>query len=219
MTEDLYIGRIVAVAKTPAGALTALYRVSSRSFPNRTAVVSEDRVSIVPKAGHETDIQRNPYIAYNCARIVADRKVAVLTNGSQTDPIAEKIDQGMPVRDALILSHMALDYEKDDYNTPRVSSVIDSRDDSAWLATVREDGLDVRRMPVVPSKLFYVATYEENTISPHQSDAFSANDAAAAGAYILNEGVFAHRRNPITAVTAVATSNGFELHAQDAPSE
>ena len=219
MTDDLYIGRIVAVAKTPSGALSALYRVSSRSFPNRTAVVHEDRVSIVPKAGHEGDIQKNPYIAYNCARIVAGNSVAVLTNGSQTDPIAEKIDQGMPVRDALVVSHMALDYEKDDYNTPRVSSVIDSRDDSAWLATVREDGLEVRKMPVEPGKLYYLATYEENKISPHQSDAFSAEDPVTAANYILGEGVFAKRRNPITAVTAVAKDDGFYLHAHDAPTE
>jgi IMP cyclohydrolase len=66
----MYIGRIVCVARTPQGHLAALYRVSSRSFPNRMAVPGEARVAIVPKPGHELDIQRNPYIAYNvCAWI------------------------------------------------------------------------------------------------------------------------------------------------------
>src|SRR5690606_1219105 len=99
----MYIGRIVSVVQTPEGHLGAVYRVSSRSFPNRTAVVGETKVSIVPKAGHEGDIHKNPYIAYNCVQVVCGGMVAVVTNGSQTDPIAEKIAQGMPVRDALAL--------------------------------------------------------------------------------------------------------------------
>ena len=49
----MYIGRIVSIAKTLDGRLCGMYRVSSRSFPNRTAVVSEDKVSIVPKPGFE----------------------------------------------------------------------------------------------------------------------------------------------------------------------
>ena len=144
----MYIGRVVIIAKSAKGGLSAVYRVSSRSFPNRTAVIGEDKVSIVPKAGHEEDIHKNPYIAYNCVRLVADGAVAVLTNGSQTDPIAEKIQLGMPVRDALAEVSLALDFEKDDYNTPRISAVADRRDDSGWLAIVRHDGLEVRRMPL-----------------------------------------------------------------------
>jgi IMP cyclohydrolase len=121
----MYIGRIVAVGQTLDGRLCAGYRVSSRSFPNRTAVVGADKVSIVPKAGHEGDVMKNPYIAYNCVRIVRDGKIAVATNGSQTDPIAEKIAMGMPVRDALASCSLAMDFEKDQYNTPRVSAVVD----------------------------------------------------------------------------------------------
>ena len=52
----MYIGRIVCVARTADGRLCAAYRVSSRMFPNRTAVVSEGKVSIIPKPGHEGDI-------------------------------------------------------------------------------------------------------------------------------------------------------------------
>ncbi|NLF56423.1 MAG: IMP cyclohydrolase, partial [Candidatus Hydrogenedens sp.] len=111
----MYVGRIVSVARTEDGRLCATYRVSSRSFPNRTAVIGGDKVSIVPKQGHEMDVYKNPYIAYNCVRIVCNGDVAVVTNGSQTDTIAEKIDQGMPARDAIALASLALDYEKDSY--------------------------------------------------------------------------------------------------------
>ena len=140
----MYIGRIVCVAKTPDDRIVASYRVSSRSFPNRKAVISGNKVSIVPKEGHEGDIYKNPYIAYNCVRLVNDGEIAVVTNGSQTDPIAEKIISGMSIRDALVLSSMALDYEKDDYNTPRISAVADRVNNTGWLAVVRDDGLEVR---------------------------------------------------------------------------
>ncbi len=213
----MYIGRIVSVAMTTEGRLCALYRVSSRSFPNRTAVVGEGRVSIVPKAGHEGDIHKNPYIAYHCVRVECDGAVAVVTNGSHTDPIAEKIAQGMPVRDALVVANMALDYEKDDYNTPRISSVADTRDGTAWLAIVREDGLEVRRMDLAPGRFAYVATYEENHIDAARGGDYTGSSAEDACDFILGQGVFAERTNPVAAVAAVARDDGFELVAKDAP--
>lgn len=212
----MYIGRIVAVAMAVDGRLAALYRVSSRSFPNRTAVVGADKVSIVPKPGFESDVQKNPYIAYNCVRIVADGKVAVVSNGSQTDPIADKIALGMPVRDALILATFALDYEKDQFNTPRVTAIADGRSRECWLGVVRADGLEVRRMPLEPGRFFYTATYEENGLREEQGGVFPAADAESACEYILRGGVFAERENPVTAVAAMATASGYALFARDA---
>lgn len=212
----MYIGRIISVAQTVDGRLAALYRVSSRSFPNRTAHVGEERVSIIPKPGHEGDIQKNPYIAYNCVRIVCGGEVAVVTNGSQTDGIAEKMEQGVPARDALALVHMALDYEKDQYNTPRISAVVDQVDGSGWLAIVREDGLEVRKMPLVPGRFFYVATYEEKHLDITQGGSFEARDAEEAATFMLGGGIFSQRTNPVTAVVALAAEEGFILHAQDA---
>ena len=214
----MYVGRIVSVAKTPEGKLCAVYRVSSRSFPNRTAVVGENRVSIVPKPGHETDVQKNPYIAYNCVRVVCRGAVAVVTNGSQTDPIAEKMDQGVPARDALVMSSLVLDYEKDDYNTPRISAVVDTRNDAGWLAVVRDDGLEVKRVALAPGTFFYVATYEENSLAETQGGEYSNETAEAACEFILGQGVFAERTNPVAAVSAIAEDGGFTLHAQDATS-
>ena len=84
----MYLGRIVAVGRTREGRNTVMYRVSSRSFPNREAVKINDRVSILPRAGFEDDLKKNPYITYNCLLFAGD--YAVASNGSQTDPIAEK---------------------------------------------------------------------------------------------------------------------------------
>lgn len=214
----MYIGRIVCVAKTKDDRLCAAYRVSSRSFPNRTALAGVDQVSVVPKPGYETDVQKNPYIAYNCVRVVVDGRVAVVTNGSHTDPIAEKIALGMPVRDALVLSTFALDYEKDQYNTPRVSAVVDQRDGSAWLGVVRQDGLEVCRIALDAGRYAYVATYEENTLSPAFSGDYLANSAEDACEFMFTGGVFKDREKPVTAVAALAGAKGFDLATLDAPS-
>jgi IMP cyclohydrolase len=214
----MYIGRIVAVARTGEGNLCGAYRVSSRSFPNRTAVTGEGKVSIVPKPGHEGDVFKNPYIAYNCVRIVCDGAVAVVTNGSQTDPIAEKLELGLPVRDAVVGTLLALDYEKDQYNTPRIVAVADTRGDGAgWLGIVRDNGLEVRRVFLDAGAFWYVATYEECHVTDRHSGEFSPDTAEEACEFMLHGGVFAERSNPVTAVAAVTGPDGFALHAADAP--
>lgn len=213
----MYIGRIVSVFMTPEGQLGAGYRVSSRSFPNRTADIDGARISIIPRPGHEADLKKNPYIAYNAVRVVCDGEVAVATNGSQTDPIAEKMASGMNARDALAFSSLVLDYEKDEYNTPRVSAVIDTVDKSAWLGIVRHDGVEVRRMALEPGHYFYVATYEECFISDALGGETTISNAADACQFMLGGGIFAERTNAVTAAAAVQTDDGFELAAADAP--
>ena len=104
----MYIGRIVAIGMTPQGNAAAMYRVSSRSFPNREAVKKGETVSIMPRVGFEGDLKKSPYIAYNCVRIAGE--YAVVSNGSHTDPIAEKIASGMSPRDAISLVLLAMDW-------------------------------------------------------------------------------------------------------------
>ena len=142
----MYIGRIVAIARTKDNRGAALYRVSSRSFPNRMAKTLANAVAIVPKPGFENDIQKNPYIAYDCLRLA--NGYAIVTNGSQTDPIAEKIASGMAPRDALAYVMLSMDYEHDSLDTPRISAVVtpdgssnetaaDSSDTSTSFASTR----------------------------------------------------------------------------------
>ncbi len=213
--DAMYLGRIVAFAVSPSGRLTALYRVSSRSFPNRIAITSANGrcISIVPKPGYETDVAKNPYIAYNCARI--ENGKAILTNGSQTDPIAEKIAMGMPVRDAIALSLLAMDYEKDDYSTPRIVSVADPANSCGWLGSIRKDGLDVRQFDLQPGKIVHVSTYEHHIPARSRMSDYTAESAEEACKFILDGGVFAGFTNPVTAVAAVAGPEGFSLATRD----
>ena len=212
---DVYLGRIAAFAVTPAGRPAALYRVSSRSFPNREARVPEngDHVLIVPRPGHETDAAANPYVAYVCARLAG--RVAVLANGSHADPAAEKIRMGTPVRDALALSLLALDYEKDEYSTPRIIAAAELGSRTGWLGSIRRDGIDVRSFVLEPGRIVHVSTYVHEVPDVLRVSGFTAGNAAEACEFLFRGGVFAGFSYPVTAVAAVAAEDGFEVAVQN----
>ncbi|WP_226011465.1 IMP cyclohydrolase [Halomicrobium salinisoli] len=169
----MYVGRFVVVGPE-AGA----YRVSSRSFPNRKAVDRDGTVTIAQtEDAPETD---NPYVEYNAVQ-VTDRGV-VVGNGSHVDPIAEKLALGLPARDALAEPLLAMDFEKDDYDTPRVAGIVGVPGDDPTtnadgrggvIATVRRDALLVEEV----TEPTLVATYEEDSPTPFD---LAATDAAAA---------------------------------------
>lgn len=209
----MYVGRIVTVGMTPEGRNFAAYRVSSRSFPNREAVIIDDKVSIMPRKGFEDDLSKNPYIAYNCIRTAGD--YAVVTNGSQTDPIAEKIASGMNVRDSIALCLLALDYEKDDYNTPRIVAVVHKSEPTGFLGVVRKDAVHVTEMSLKPGELYYVATYEHSTPAKcHYNDKnFNAETPEEICRYVISEGIFADLEHPVTSASAVSDGHSFSTAA------
>ena len=167
----MYIGRFIVV-----GPGVGAYRVSSRSFPNRRIADRDGLLTVEPTAdAPETD---NPYVSYNCLQVVSppadDGRCVVVGNGSHVDPIAEKIELGYPARDALAEPLLALDYEKDDYNTPRIAGVVTA--DAAHIGTVRDDALLVEAV----DEPTLVATYEEDSPRSYEFDVADAADAAGA---------------------------------------
>ena len=214
----MYIGRIVAAGMTRSGKVAAGYRVSSRSFPNRTARLTGDKVSIMPRAGFESDLSKNPYIAYNCLRLCG--KIALVTNGSQTDPIIEKIIAGMNLRDAFALPLLAMDYEKDSLDTPRIAAAVDAEKGVAMLGIVRRDALLVKEFALEPGKIYYLSTYEKNAPCKCNCDeAFDAASADALCAYMISGGVFADFEKPVTAASALWNGSGYSLAVADAKIE
>lgn len=191
----MYLGRILAVGSTDKGKFAA-YRVSSRSFPNRMVKIFEDRAAIIPKEGHETDIFKNPYIAYNCIRIVDD--VAVVSNGAHTDIIAEKIASGMNLRDSIALTLLTMDYEKDDFNTPRIAGAT-TLDGESYIGIVTHEGIIVEK--VRSAEACYISTYEH--IKPNYVE-FICNDADEAAKFIYDGGDFEKFTNPVDSVAAFA---------------
>lgn len=168
----MYIGRFVTIGRTN-GKLWAGYRVSSRSFPHRHAVkLNESTAAIMPK--DVKDLEKSPYISYNCIRVLP--AAAVVANGSHTDPIVEKIALGYPARDALALSLLAMDYEKDSLNTPRIAAVISKGE--AFLGIVTKDGLNVSSFPLQEKSCLMVATYEKTVFSQLTIEGYNAEDVA-----------------------------------------
>jgi len=157
----MYIGRFVVIAPGYGA-----YRVSSRSFPDRVARETEGGVAVVPEEEYD-----NPYVSYDCLRRVDD-ETAVLGNGTHVAHIAEKMGLGYPARDALAEALLALDYERDDYNTPRIAGTVAG--DASYIGIVRDDALLVERV----TEPTLVATYEEDEPRPVEFGVSSADEAA-----------------------------------------
>ncbi|MCU4925948.1 IMP cyclohydrolase [Halobacteria archaeon AArc-dxtr1] len=188
-----YVGRFVVV-----GPDVGAYRVSSRSFPNREISAREDALTVGPTAdAPETD---NPYVSYNCLRVVETPagEAAAFGNGSHVDPIAEKLELGYPARDALATSLLALDYEKDDYDTPRIAATIGDGGE-ALIGTVRKDALLVETV----DEPTLVATYEAD--SPDAFD-LAAEDADSAAREVYG----ADFDHAVCAAGVSRTADGFE---------
>ncbi|RNJ25274.1 IMP cyclohydrolase [Halosegnis longus] len=184
----MYVGRFVVVSPE-----VAAYRVSSRSFPNRHVYERDGALVVGPtEDAPETD---NPYIAYNCVRTTDD--TAVVGNGSHVDPITEKLALGYPARDALVTALHALDFEKDDYDTPRVAGTVSP--EGAYIATVRRDALHVQAV----TEPTLVATYERDTPAGYDLD---ATDPAGA-ARELYDADFEHA---VCAAAVAPVDDGFE---------
>lgn len=192
MTEE-YLGRIISVGSNENG-VYASYRVSSRSFPNRKSIINDEKVAIVPTKGSEDDIYKNIYISYNCIDLIDD--ICVITNGSHTDIIAGKIREGMNIKDALALSLLAMDYEKDDYNTPRIAAVMQMNGEG-YIGIVTDSGLEVKK--VNAGEAYYISVYEHNSPRVVEYEVSNADEAAQ---YIFDQGVFSKFTHPVTSCAA-----------------
>jgi len=196
----MYLGRILSAGMNKEGNPFIAYRVSSRSFPNRMAKSFEDKAAIIPKEGYLEDIFENAYIAYNCVKIVGD--IAIVSNGSHTDVIADKIAVGMNIRDAMTLTLLAMDYEKDDFNTPRIAAAIkssNSKDDYEGYIGIVTDG-KVLVEKIEYGKAAFISTYECQ--SPEEVE-FTATNSKSAAQFILDGGEFEKFTNPVTSVGSV----------------
>ena len=134
-----------------------------------------------------------------------------MSNGSHTEPISEKVAAGMPIRDALALSLLALDYERDAYNTPRIAGAVPLTGDAGWLAIVRRDALVVTELALEAGRAAYVATYELDDPRGNQSAVLEGADAATVARFVVDGGEFAKLTHAVTSAAAVANGGSFEL--------
>ena len=195
----MYVGRFVLVGRTAEGSWYLGYRVSSRSFPNRRIVAAEGRAVVLPT--EDAPPSDNPYIAYNCLRTCG--QVGIVANGSHVDPMIDKVGLGYPLRDALALCSLALDFEHDSYNTPRVTAALDVAMGQAYLAIVADSQLLVQRVDPSPGEALLIATYETTRPTPLYLRGRSVQELA--------EGIYsAGYEHPVSALAAMPTPKGWD---------
>lgn len=205
----MYVGRIVGVGRTGQGKNIAVYRVSSRSYPNRTAVTESGIVKIASREGNEDENKKSKYVEYVCVRVL--QSCVVISNGSHTDAIADKIDKGHSYADALKETLADMGYEKDEFSTPRIAGVVPFKGDTGWLGTVREDGVQVGEVSLKPGTIRYIATYEHDRLG---DKVFELQTAPAETAEQLAQDAISVQGNwallelPVTAVAMVLNSAG-----------
>jgi len=148
------------------------------------------------------DLAKNPYIAYNCIRVAGD--VAVVTNGTHTDMIIERIQDGQRPMDAMALSLAAYGYERDELDTPRIAGAV--RGDRAWMGIAKRDELRVREFHLEEGRAFLVATYEKTDFEAAALAGSSAGEIARMAFDLSLE-------RPVCAAAALALpdKSGFDL--------
>jgi|Deesub1362A_J573_1020465.scaffolds.fasta_scaffold00240_24 IMP cyclohydrolase len=164
----MYVGRIVVVG-LKEGIGFGGYRVSSRSFPNRIAEVRGNSIFIQPK--NPKEMLKNPYITYTCLK--AGENFAVVSNGTHTDVIFDKLVEGYPPKDALILALLTMDYEKDEYFTPRIAGIITQK--KVYLGFVGAEEIKVKGFS---EGTYHVATYEHTDFAEIEIASDTAIDIA-----------------------------------------
>jgi IMP cyclohydrolase len=206
----MYVGRIVGVGRNRRGDLVAAYRVSSRSFPNRCAEILGDTVQIIAQPGSADAASDSPYIAYEC--LIWNARFAVVSNGSHTRPIYERLKAGNDPRDAIVSVLVGLDREFDQYDTPRICGLVDLAEDRLWLGSITATSLSVMPMEVRHGQLAYITTYEFPLPRVEQIDSdLDAADPNAVCRHITNTSVFSQFEKPVCAASWIASAAGAEI--------
>ena len=188
----MYVGRIVAVGSTQRPFVA--YRVSSRSFPNRIARITDIGVGIQPL--DPEDMKKNPYIAYNCIRV--SKNGVVVSNGSHTDPIFDKLEEGIAPDVALQQVLTEMGYEKDEFNTPRIAGII--KGNVGYLGIVRADAVEVSGFDLEENSCKVICTYEMDHIE-EKNYPFIANNADEAARFIVEGSMFKDLEQPVCATS------------------
>jgi len=165
--------------------------------------------SILVSPLDSADLARNPYIAYNCIRVAGNvagnvddnvsGDVAVVSNGTHTDMILERIQDGQRPMDAMALSLAAYGYERDELDTPRIAGAV--RGDRGWLGIAKRDELRVKEFKLEEGRAFLVATYEKTDFEAAAFGGDCAGEIARLGFDLPFE-------RPVCAAAALARPEG-----------
>lgn len=214
-----YLGRMVAIGQTSAGVTAVMYRVSSRSYPNRRIIERSipRALSVVPRKGFEEDALGNPYVTYNAVRTVGIHRgrIAVAGNGSHVDFIAEKLEAGIPLQEAIGSVLLTLGYEKDGDKTPRIVGTVTFGETCGWLGFISENKFFVERVPLIPERCLYIATGRDNI----GRGIFRPKTSREIAKHLIESGDFKRFEHPIVSAAAINDGSGFELRFYNVPTK
>ena len=205
----MYVGRIVGVGRNRKGDLIAAYRVSSRLYPNRNAEKLGNTVKIIAQPGSADAASNSPYIALEC--LIWNARFAVVSNGTHTRPIYERLKAGNAPRDAIVSVLVGLDREFDQRDTPRICGLVDLAENRVWLGSITAASLSVMPIEAQLGQLAYITTYEFPLPRVEQIDSdFDAADPNAICRHITNASVFSQFEDPVCAASWIASASGHE---------
>jgi hypothetical protein len=120
LQETAYPGRGIIVGKEAEGKHAVVaYFISGRSVNSRNRIFTENEYGGIRTQAFDPEKLSDPtLVIYNCVRTFGNK--TVVTNGEQTDTIAELMDKQYSFEQAL----RAWTYEPDSLCTPRISAIL-----------------------------------------------------------------------------------------------
>jgi len=149
LAANTYPGRGIVVGMTPDGNnLVQIYWIMGRSENSRNRTFVREGDAVKTRAFIESKMSDPSLIIYYPVR--TEGNVHIVTNGDQTDTIAEYIAEGKTFEEALLTRQ----YEPDAPNyTPRISAaILYNKDRSSYVMSILKT---VENSPEVEKKEFY----------------------------------------------------------------
>ena len=164
LSANPYPGRLVVLARTLDGRLTAGYALTGRSSSSKArclAPTAEGDLAVVPVGDHDHDALRH-YIA-----ATADERWTVYGNGEQVSQVAARLAGGTPPGSAL----EELGYEPDPpIFTPRITAIVERATGHAWFGAARRAGAEYEGTDTVVVKPGELAAGRAVLLSTYESD-------------------------------------------------
>jgi IMP cyclohydrolase len=143
---------------------------------------------------------------------VWNERFVVVSNGTHTRPIFERLKAGNAPRDAVLTVLAGLDREFDQYDTPRICGVLDVAGNSLWLGSITATAFAVMPVDVEAGQMAYITTYSFPLPSPSQVDLlFNSVQAAETCRHITEGSRFADFDKPICAAAALVNNGNIEV--------
>lgn len=145
LADRPYPGRVIVVARTAAG-LACGYAATGRSEASRQRrirLTDQGELFVEPTVGDAHDPLRH----YRAVR--SSERHFVLSNGTQTDPVADRLSHGTPP--AVALEDLEVEGDPPIY-TPRITVIVDAQD-QIWLAAAHRGSAERATSDTIVTRL------------------------------------------------------------------